>query len=432
MIHVRDHYSGDWAAAVAAAVAAAGVAGGGTVAFPRDATITLAAAVVLPGNTTLLIPASCTIVKASGAYSHIFGLAVPAYPAYTQNVHIVGGTWRWDTATDPGSNDERGFVQFKYGQGCSVRGGTFYGQNQTWTARQTSGVSLSFCRDSSVSSATMTDTWQGVAITANTAPDNTGRVSDGCSVRGVTVTRAGTPTSYPSVGIQIQGSTGLTPEHVVTDVTVGRVTISGAAMGVEFKKASGCTLKSSTVTNMMMGLSATGAPDTVCEHNTFASSPGAAPFDLSVEITGSPRSRVVGNSFTHLAVKGVGVGAYASTGLNSDDSWVGGNTINGAEDGIQLISGTSRCRASGNTITGCTHGIKVGPTGSVGAATGDTLGNEVAANAIDGCVTGVRVKRDGDHTARNLRVSGNTISATTPILIDGGAPPPGYVVRESV
>ena len=432
MIHVRDHYAGDWAAAVTAAVAAAGALGGATVAFPRSVTITLSSAVAIPGNTTLLIPASCTIVKASGAYSHIFGLAVPTFPAYTQNVHIVGGTWRWDTAADPGSNDERGFVQFKYGQGCSVRAGTFYGQNQTWTARQTSGVSLSFCRDSSVSNATMTDTWQGVAITASTAPDNTGRVSDGCSVSGVTVTRAGIPTSYPSVGIQIQGSTGLTPEHVVTNVTVDRVTVSGAAMGVEFKKARRCTLKSSTVTNMMMGLSATGAVETVCEYNTFASSPGAAPFDLSVEITGSPRSRVAGNSITHLAVKGVGVGVYASTGLNSDDSWVGGNTINGAEDGIQLISGTSRCRASGNTITGCTHGVKVGPTGSVGAATGDTLGNEVAANAIDGCVTGVRVKRDGDHTARNLRVSGNTISATTPILIDGGAPPPGYVVRESI
>lgn len=432
MIHVRDHYSGDWAAAVAAAVAAAGVAGGDMVAFPKGVTITLASAVVIPGNTTLLLPASCTIVKASGAHSHIFGLAVPTYPAYTQNVHIIGGTWRWNTTADPGSDDERGFILFKYGQGCSVRGGTFYGQNQTWTARQTSGVSLSFCRDSSVSNATMTDTWQGVAITASTAPDNTGRVSDGCSVSGVTVTRAGIPTSYPSVGIQIQGSTGLSPEHVVTDVTVDRVTVSGAAMGVEFKKARRCTMKASTVTNMMMGLSATGAVETVCEYNTFASSPGAAPFDLSVEITGSPRSRVAGNSITHLAVKGVGVGAYASTGLNSDDSWVGGNTINGAEDGIQLISGTSRCRASGNTITGCTHGVKVGPTGSVGSATGDTLGNAVAANAIDGCVTGVRVKRDGNYTARDLRVSGNTISATTHILIDGGAPPPGYVVRESI
>lgn len=430
MIHVRDHYSGDWAAAVAAAVAAAGVAGGDMVAFPKGVTITLASAVVIPGNTTLLLPASCTIIKASGAYSHIFGLAAPTYPAYTGNVHIVGGVWRWDTAADPGSNDERGFIQFKYGQGCSVRGGTFYGQNQTWTARQTSGVSLSFCRDSSVSSATMIDTWQGVVITANSTPDNPGRVSAGCSVSGVTVTRAGTPTAYPSVGIQIQGSTGLTPEHVVTDVTVDRVTISGAAMGVEFKKANGCTLKSSTVTNMMMGLSATGAPGTVCERNTFTSSTGPGAFDLSVEITGSPGSRVTGNTITHLAVKGVGVGVYASTGLNSDDTWVGGNTISGAGDGIQLISGTNRCRASGNTITGCTHGVKVGPTGSVGAATGDTVGNEVAVNAIDGCATGLRVKRDGDYTARNLRVSGNTISATTPILIDGGTPPPGYAIRE--
>jgi hypothetical protein len=177
------------------------------VAFPKGVTITLASTTALPGNTTLLLPASCTIVKASGAHSHIFGLATPTHPAYTQNVHIVGGVWRWDTAADPGSNDERGFIQFKYGQGCSVRGGTFYGQNQTWTARQTSGVSLSFCRDSSVSNATMIDTWQAVAITANSTPDNPGRVSDGCSVSGVTVTRAGIPTSYPSVGIKIQAST---------------------------------------------------------------------------------------------------------------------------------------------------------------------------------------------------------------------------------
>lgn len=416
-ILVADHYSGNWASAVTAAIAA--VPNGGAVMFPRGVTITMSSSVALPSGVTLLIPTSCTIVKASGVNNQVFGLAAPTFPAYTSDVHIIGGTWRWDTSTQPSAHDERGFVMFKYGRGCTFRGGIVHGENASWPGWCASVATLSFCIDSGVRRMVASDVWKGVNILSDAVPDNVGRVSRGCSATDNEIVRSDVPSSYGSAGVRTQGSAA----HPVESAVVSRNILTNASLN-EFKDSVGCSFIENVVAGSMLGLSATGAPGSVVSRNRFTSTAGEHPCDLSVEVTGSPGSEVTDNDISHLSRKGVGIGVYAKTGLDSNGTSVSGNRIAGPVDGVQLIGGASRCRATGNDISECSIAVKVGPAGGASVATGDTPENVVSSNTISASSYGVFVKRSGSDVARDLVLEGNRFrDVDTPLLIEGDHPP---------
>ncbi len=400
---IVDDFGGSWVKAINAAIATANACGGAIIDFPENQTITMTViATALGSHITLNIPQSCIIVKANGTYNNIFGLQTPTWPAYIEDVHINGGTWQWITSTDPGGDDGRGPILFKYGDNVSVTDAVFQCLNTAYS-RRTSGPYFAWCTNVLVDGCIISDAVNGVTVAAQTAPDNSGRSCSVINIRRNRMIRtvAGTDTNTP--GVFVKGTYG---SYNVTDIRVTDNMISNHGMGIEVGPGDNARIAHNTIDSYLIGISSADISTCRILDNYLSSS--ATGRQIGIEVTGSAHANVARNSIIDAGQNTApGIGVYGSSSSRvSDHSEIKDNYIEGGADGIQLIDNANHCRVVGNTIRSANVGIHTGPTNSTTGA--NQIYNAIHNNTIDGATSyAINVTTYSSYSATNLAIVNN-------------------------
>lgn len=415
---VYDATGGNWINAINNSIAMTAL-NGGTVIFPENVEIVASGRFTsLASHTTLLIPQSCTIVKTNGAYSELFGLAAVTYPALVQDVHIIGGTWEWQPTSDPGSDDQRGFFLFKYGQNVSVTDAVFNCLDPTFGRRTPSGT-FQWCIDQKFLRNEVADGYFGVAISAQYAPDNAARVCDKILVADCQFTMSVIPTGTTYEGVFVKGS--FANGYNVSNVSVRDCLIDSYGLGIEIGPGSDATIKGNKISNFVSGISCADMDYSRVERNTIKNSVSGR--TILIEVTGADHSDVIANRLvdpSNTTAPGIGVYGSSST-RTSNYANIADNFILGCIDSIQVLDNASYADVSNNTARQPhRYGINIGPANA--SSTNNTVYNMIRNNLIDRPVGGIGINLStySTYSTTNIAIVGNVrISASIQGVVNG-------------